>query len=528
MNTYESHRWTYAKLLGLAVWATAITAVAQENLTLDKFDSEDSALRWTRWWGAAPQTYEFDASVDANNNANSGSLKATIEFDVAAYGGDNQFAVVGAFPDNAVVDGSKYTNLVFSLRWASSSPQRTGGDYGYLEYGFRNQDFSQTWIGTRTILLSDADQWIEFRTPIDPATAKIETLTGIVLKIWSGNSGGLTGSSVFWLDNVMLLANTNAAPPPAPSLRLADAKPGLNLFASAPGQQYQRQSIRAQTADPEGNPHNFSWIGSASPVTYSLTVSGYPDATHSGFQTHLFLAPEAGMPYGPNDTSIDWNTPNLIFFQIANNDDGTATGRFMYKTNQPSGNSMFWNTDPAAGPVGTLGSISDASAIGTWTLKFANNTEVTVTTPSGTSTNLTLPSASADLFADPLHVYFGVQPNQLGNIGQSASLSQLKISGGETPLEDSFTGETLDATKWQVVAADAAGIIPVAPSTKYWLTWLAPATGFVVQSSDVLSAGAWKDAGLSNVVQLGTSKAVLVPSANLPSPATGYFRLIKP
>lgn len=514
-------------VLGLALVAALPTVRAQENYLVDAFDTEDSATQWSRWWGAAPQTYEFDGTVDAANNAASGSLKATIDFDLTAYGGDNQFAVVRGFPDGAVVDGTKYTNLVFSIRWASSSPQRTDGDFGYLEYGFRNQDFSQTWLGGQAMAVASGDQWVQVKVPIDRTTAKLDTITGVVLKLWSGNAGGLTGSTVFWLDDVTLLADTNQVATP-PSMKLTFATPGLRLAASAPGQQYQRQSVRTQAADAEGNGNAYSWVGVSGPVTYAITIKEYAPSTYSGFQTHLFLAPEAGMPYGPGDTSIDWNTPNLVFVQIANNQDGTASARFMYKTNLPSGNAMLWNTDPANGSVGTLATINDASPIGTWTVKFENNTGITLTTPSGTSTNFVMPAAAAELFADPIYVYLGSQPNQVASIGQAVTVSRFQITGVPTPLDDAFTADTLDTAKWQVVAADASGITQVPPTTKYWLSWDAPATGYSVQSAAALGTGAWGDPGLTNIVQIGSQKAVLVPAANLPSPAVGFFRLMKP
>ena len=218
----------------------------------------------------------------------------------------------------------------------------------------------------------------------------------------------------------------------------------------------------------------------------------------------------------------------MVFVQIANNQDGSASARFMYKTNLPSGNSMFWNTDPAVGPVGTLASINDVSPIGTWTVKFENNTSITLTTPSGTSTNFAMPTASAELFADPLYVYLGSQPNQLANIGQAVTVSRFQVTGVPTPLDDSFAGDSLDAGKWAVVAADATGIIQVPATSKYWLTWDAPATGLGVQSATALSAGAWVDPELTNIVQIGSQKAVLVPADKLPRPGAGFCRLIKP
>lgn len=527
MKSPKATRFLTAAAMAVALVTLGHTAQAQENYVVDQFETEDSVSRWSRWWGSAVQLYEFDPSVDVANDSNSGSLKATIDFDVATYGGDNQFALQGGFPENATLDGTAYTNLVFNVRWAAASPKNSGGDYGNLEYGLRNADFTQTTLGSRVITSDDADKWVRIEAAIDPATPKLDTITGVWLKIWSGSEGGLTGQTVFWLDDVQLLANTNAAPF-IPSLQILPATSGLRLVASA-ADQFQRQNIRTQAADAEANPNSYSWVGSTTPVTYSLTLENYPDAAHSGFQTHLFLVPEAGMPFGPGDTSIDWNAPNVVFVQIANNDDGTGTARFMYKTNLPSGNSMFWNTDPSAGPVGTLASISDASPVGTWNITLNNNTDVTVTSPSGVSTNFALPAEAAELFADPIYTYVGVQPNNLQNIGQSVTLSSFKITGAATPLEDSFSAEALDPARWAVVAPDATGIVVVPPTARYWLVWDAPSTGFVVQSSPTLVPVAWADPGVNeNIVQLGTKKSVILPETALPTGSAAFFRLVKP
>jgi hypothetical protein len=304
------------------------------------------------------------------------------------------------------------------------------------------------------------------------------------------------------------------------------ATPGLRIAASSPGSLYQRQNLRAALTDSEGNGRSYGWLGQSEPVTYSFTVKDHPDASHSGFQTHLMLVPELGMPYGAGDTSIDWNAPNVVFVQMANNADGSATARFMYKTNLPSGNAMFWNTDPAAGAVGTLASISDATPLGQWSVTFRNDTEVTLTTPGGASTNFVLPAASAELFAEPLHAYFGIQPNTAENVGQAVTFSRLAITGVPTPMEDTFTGDAIATDSWAVVAADAPGLTVVPPASKYWLTWGAPATGFVVQSASVL--GTWSDLELPSVIQIGPDKLALVPADKLPSAGTGFFRLSKP
>ena len=87
---------------------------AADDFLINAFDSETEASQWARWWGSALQTYEWDASVDADGNASSGSLKVTVQFNLATYGGDNQFAALRNFTS---LDGSQYTNLVMDILW---------------------------------------------------------------------------------------------------------------------------------------------------------------------------------------------------------------------------------------------------------------------------------------------------------------------------------------------------------------------------------------------------------------------------
>ena len=95
---------------------------AAENIVYNFNDAASASF--TRWWGAAVQTYEFDATTDANNNPSSGSQKITAVFNLATYGGDNQFA---AQYNPGSINGVDYTNFVFDIRFDPSSPQRSSG-----------------------------------------------------------------------------------------------------------------------------------------------------------------------------------------------------------------------------------------------------------------------------------------------------------------------------------------------------------------------------------------------------------------
>jgi hypothetical protein len=507
-------------------FSAALVGAATEDYIINKFDQASEASPWGRWWGDATQLYEFDPAKDADGNPSSGSLKATIGFDRAAYGGENQFALYRIFP---VLDATKYTNLVFDLYWDPSSPKRPSGDHGYLDYGFRTPTWGQIWLGGQAIPANAG--WIHVTVPISPTLPNITTAEGVVLKMWAGDTPGLTGTAVFWLDNVKLIAITNNVQIPPPTLSISDPTPGLNLIASlppGPNAENQRQNIRTvQTY--------FSWIDSFDEVEFSIDIAKYPSPAHNRFQTHLFLCPKNALPYGPGDSAPDYNATNAIFLQIANNADGSAYARFMYKTNQPFSVSMLFNSNPANGPVGTLAIIGTSSPLGTWKVKFMYDTVagslVTLTTPSGSETNFTMPPDAVELFADhgngnPLYAWVGTQPNTTANIGQAAVIKRVQVKRDIVLIDDNFANG-LDSSVWQVAAAHAPGVIAVPADAEYWISWAVPDAGFRLESTATLTSPSWAAVTVP-AVQILDRKQVLLRTANLPSADTGFFRMYKP
>ena len=717
---------------GIALVSTVILTVVSasaQDVIVDQFaDEGEVAGKWTRWWGGAEQTYEFDATVDADKKAGSGSLKATIGFDIAAHGGDNQFSLQH-YLDTAV-DGTKFTKLVFDIRFDPTSPTRPlSGDFGNLEYGLIPGDYSQLYLGNATVSKTNGGEWIHVSAPIDPAAPKLDKIIGVTFKLWAGDTAGdtdltprrsiatwgdslargsgagtetntfpavlgaysgllvsnggvggetstqirarqtaasntwrsptiiwagrnnydehstiladtaamvanlatqgntnrylvlsllngsfesfegrggggyelitninaklaavygahyvdvrsylvslydpaltndvidfvndipptslrsdeihlngagyaavakyiftnklatlrgawsdeadpagnnrLTGNTVFWVDNIRLVADTSTQPLPPPTLSVRKPVPGLQLFASKPGAQYQRQNIR--TTDP-----SYGWAGNSAPVTYSFTIADYPDGSGKGFQTQLFLVPGTGIP--AFETSPDYNEPDVIFVDLQNNADGSAYASFRHKTDQPNGNAMIYG-------AGTLGGIGNPTALGTWSLTM-KDTSATLTTPSGSSTNFTLPAGTVARFAGPLYAYFGVQPNSTANIGRSATFSRIQITGAGTPIDDRFTSGPLDPVTWQVVAEDAPGILPVPADTAYALTWTLPDAGYNLEAGPGLAPGLFIDVtARSGPIQIGTRKVALVSGANLPAANGGFFRLRQP
>lgn len=495
-------------LTAIALLTSTVSLRAAEDIVIDTFDT-DTAGQWSRWWGCATQAYAWDASVDAGGNSSSGSLKVTIDFNLAGCSGENQFAAVGNF---SLTDGSQYTNLVFDLRWDPSSPRRASGDFGWLEPGFRNQDFSQNWLPPFAV--STNEGWLHIVLPINPTAPKIEAINGIALKMWSGDgASGFTGTATFWVDNIKLIARPSNVTNPPPTLTIEKPAPGLKIIASAPGSQYQRQSIR--TVNPA-----YSWVGATEPVTYSMTINDFPGGNYSGFQAHLFLAPNSNIPTFEN--SPDWNQTNIIFLQIQNNADGSAYAAFRYKTNLPNGNSMLFGN-------GAIGDIGAPNVKGTWDLTFSPTGNITLTAPNGASTNFTMPPDAVTLFSGPAYAYFGVQPNQPANIGQAATFGRFQISGLPSPIDETFTTATLNSSIWQVIAEDAAGVLSIPPDSAFWLIWTLPDQGFGVQWSEAIADDFWLDLPVSGS-QIGNRRAAQVLKSQLPVSFTDnyFFRLAKP
>jgi hypothetical protein len=510
-----------------ALFAASICARAADNYT-NAFDTADSINGWAHWWGNATETREFDPSMDADGNPNSGSMKVSVQYNRA--NGDNQFSMWGSFSGTAgtwtqPLDGTLYTNLSMDIYWAPSSPTRPGtGDYGNdFRWGFAvgAPVYGQIQFNTHsTIAASDVGHWFHLTAPIDIASVgpNINNIVGVWIKMWTGSDpiNSLNdGTATFWVDNIRLHAlATNAPPPPPPTMGIEKATPGLRIFASAAGSINQRQSIR--TVNPA-----YSWIGGFDPVTYSITINDYPGSTYSGFQTHLFIVPGSGIP--TFETSPDYNETNVVFLDIQNQTNGSAFAAFRFKTNEPGNNVMIYGS-------GTIAGIGAPSIRGTWSLTFDPAGPITLTAPSGAATNFSMPPDATALFSGPAYAYFGIQPNRLSNIGQSASFSRLQITGIPTPIDDSFAGPALDSAIWEVIAENAAGVVAVPPDAAFWLTWTLPDRDFVPQATDDLSFDpiTWGDFAMTTA-QIGDRRRGLVLRSQLPPTFTdnNFFRLIK-
>jgi hypothetical protein len=315
---------------------------------------------------------------------------------------------------------------------------------------------------------------------------------------------------------------------------LTPAITGMNMTATAAGGQNNRYNIL--TALPTGN----SFVGQPS-VTYAWTNKTWPGTnTAQSWQQQLFLvsgASSSGAPNGnpgPYDAAVDWNLANVLWFTVQANADGTAYLQFRAKTNNPNGNGMFFNTETNftintnLWPVEPLAQVGATSPLGAFSITIANDTNLTITTPGG-STNIVLDPAWAALFADPMTLCLGDQPNAASGYGQTEVISGFGISGNTAPFSDDFTTDLqLNTNLWRVLSSDPNGVNLVPPGSAYWMTWTLPDSGFSPQTAGYIGgpASSWSDINGLTILNNGTHQ-VLIPSSALQGVNQNYFRLIK-
>src|SRR5581483_6712640 len=251
---------------------------------------------------------------------------------------------------------------------------------------------------------------------------------------------------------------------------------------------------------------------------YSLTVAKYPGTNYPSYQTHIMLVQNPC-----TETAPDWNEPNAILLDIENQASGSVIATLRYKTNQAGGNSQLYGS-------GSLGSVTSTNGgVGTWSMTFINNTNVILTAPTGATNLVTFPDEQAlrDNFSDPLIAYFGAQPNSTADIGQSIVLSNVKITGTQNPVNDSFSGSTVDTNVWVLRASQPADVFIPLSDAAFTLSWTLPDTNFKLQVAPSL-LGPWTDSGLTNTSIQGSIKSVIVPRSALPAGTAAFFRFLKP
>jgi len=487
---------------------------------VNRFDDAAEAEAWTAAWNTTP-VLEFEAGQNAGGgSANSGSLKVTADYFTPEDNGWEQMVITRSF-DPPIV-GANHVLVSVDVKVDASSAASAAGNYGYFEF----KRLDGTALGGVNLTSTD---WTTITFPI-PATEG--DISGIIIQ---NGSGGFQGPITYYLDNFVFTQKTGGTPPP--SLKIEPNRtPGLRLYASAPGQAFQRQNVVYAPSEILDNA--LWWVDQPAPVSYSVTWGEFPDRNSSaGFQGHIMLATDT-----VGNNTPDWNDAHVIMveFQYAPNpgpdgqagtaDDAVlARARFLHKVNEPASNAMLYRTqaNAAAGPVGVLGELWAPTMLGAWTITFQNNTDILLSGPGGASLALVMPDSDYPFYlpaATGVSAHFGVQPNADTRIGLSAVISRVKITKGAAVVADeAFADAALDPAKWVVRAADAGGLVPAPASLAYFVSWNLPDTDFALRAAPSVT-GPWSDPGAAMLI--GARRMVPVPRTALPGVAAGFFQLI--
>lgn len=536
-----------------AVWLGPLAisraqAPAPTSSYTNTFGDSTSVASWIYWYGLGYNNtaMTWDGTMDAGGNSGSGSLQVSLPFGTNGDQGVwfGTFGNIRGYDNSITYDGSKFTNITVKIHVEPGAVVDASGDFGTLLIGLVDSSWSHggTFYGSGvTIPATATNGWVTLMQPVDLADPLLSTpgSAGVDFK-YTSYSGYPTNPITFWLDDLtvdMIPPSVRIPPPPlsAPYRPVA----GLNLFSStANGGNNQRTDIGLINSG-VGN----TWLGAAGPVTYSITITNFPDPAvgfYGNYQAQIFLT-SGNFPLPTYESAPDYNETNLVFLEIDETPTGTGYASFRYKVNEPNSNANVYGADN--GTAGTLVTMNAASVLGTWSLTFNNDTNVTLSGPGGAVTNFVFTNAIAvtdgtSSFADPLNVFFGGQANSTALIGQAVVMSGASVAGNGNPVSDDFMADTPPLNpQWGVYAGDAATVqLLTADPGAWWVKWTLPDAGFGLQTtSNLFNPGSWIAlTGPDSTVNFPTPlltlassgfRAAYVPSAAVPGAKESFFRL---
>jgi hypothetical protein len=239
-----------------------------------------------------------------------------------------------------------------------------------------------------------------------------------------------------------------------------------------------------------------------------------------------------------NDQYIDYQASNELWM-IVGPGGGGVVASVQWKTNLPNNN-----------PSHTELTITNATAVGTWTLTFNSATSGTLTAPGASPKSFTItdPNVAAD-FGNPLVAYFGVQPNSTAGEGQYEDWAAISVTGVTgTQENDNFTTDTsFDPNGyWSNNSAQTTSVQLVTTNTPYWVNWTLPDNGYALGTATSLlgntnTSNPWMlpeyydgyngsptGDDLPGLANQGQKKWVLIPTSCLPTVDGSQFGVPAP
>jgi hypothetical protein len=517
-------------LLGSLLIST-LAANAEASLTFDNdlqgitaggdatslvWDSVGQRLEINTTGGWKPQC----AYLDLNSNADPGIVALRAELGLALINGGTlsydiiveTTSVTSADPANPVNPGW------FETMYIGSSSAGWDQTYG----GGRGQIAAYGAFPLAAPILHTVNYTIEAASSVASDTiAQFGAASGWYQIYFGLNSQA--GTNVrYYIDNIRIIANEVQGPVVIPSLTITPTVLGLNMITGSTGV-YDRQAVRT------GEGLDVSWVGGSFPVSYELTVAECPT---SSFETFINFVPGGTSP----NSFAHYSEPTCVGVWIYSNADGGGTAYLRYKDGYPGSNGPtgreYWvdETAPSDGGGGQIVSKSSTKMRGTWSITFTSDTDFTITVPDGTSVSGALNPSTAAKFANPIFVYFGNTPTSAANIGLTAVLSSIKITGAGYPIDEELAANPMSSDLVRAASLPAS-VVQVTPDdpAKYWINWTMPATDYQLeQSTDLGIDGSWSalPSPVTYATKFGRSR--LLKESEVLSPTTNFFRLIKP
>ncbi len=557
-----------AACAALSLAAPASVFAQTQDLTVQSFDSAASGTGVE--WGTGAVAW------DGTQGNPAGALLVTVNFNSSSdTPGSDYICLAGGNPwwQPQSVDLTQYKSVDFDIKWDNTSDitlaqfndlstwgqamtnRNTGAHVmqgwageGYLNGSLPGLDVNVCGsynqmapsIASTNIPAAAAGGWTHVSIPVNPAQANLGAVNGIVFHKWINQQWGIQNgvAARFWIDNLVFKGNAAPPLPPTVSAPTAKAQPGLNIWLATANSAYDRQEVCSLVTN------GLSWVGHATagnPVTYSFTITGYPNSQNCQLFFLLCANPVA------MDNALDWNETNVVYLKLQGGVNN-ATMSFQYKINETSGQDMYggggiYTNAPGSGnpESGFLATVSPVTGgvLGTWKIKFTSDTAGELIAPDNTTTNFTFPAYNVTKFAESpaagrpgVYVYLGGQMNTPEDAANQAFVfSDFSITGTPGAFSENFLTDTvLDTTKWALPGSAPLGtfILPAADANGLWLQWTLPDSGFGLQMSDTLLGGslAWTSPASTPIGMIGVKKQLVAPS-ELPAGNAAFFRLIK-
>jgi hypothetical protein len=491
---------------------------------------------WQNWYANSDITYTI--AFDTNNPPPTGDILGSVlqaSSWVTNVNNNNRGLSTFACVDNnfwggATVDMSLYQSLEMDFKFDTNStitPASAGNvnitvDQGRVLNIANGITLTNLANGGATVSNFDGN-WHHLSIGIPSTIANATVSKGPGFQMFQQLT--VFGSFNFWTANLELIARPFVAPPP--TVATTPIIPGLWQFADQTPN-YNRQDIRTDNNNAD---FNLDWVGRPKPVTYSWTIGAFPGGSAGGYAADVTITPDPAA--GINYADPDWSSTNAIWLAIQVNGDGKVTAGIAWKTNQPAGNSQYYAaTNGQIIPYNVEASgLTVPSAVGTWSLTFTSDTAFTLTAPGGHSTNGVFPAFVVAAYTN-VSFFLNSTMNNAANVGNYTVYSALNITGVGTPVNETFQGG-LNTPFLQLMSQGYGGVtnppnqIFATTDDALWFHWTLPDNGYVPVSRPLIGSGRWGDLGLTNILLNGSSRWILVPKTNLPSPASGYFAVVK-